>query len=70
MSNHEPPRSKNQHESATDLEQRVRERAYHLWVLEGRQEGRAEEYWNRAEEQIQSDAESSYPPAASRSHRS
>jgi hypothetical protein len=56
-------------ESAAELEQRIRERAHHLWELEGRQEGKAEEYWNRAVQQIQSDAQSSYPPSASRSHR-
>ncbi len=28
----------------------IRERAYHLWELEGRQEGRASEYWHRAKE--------------------
>lgn len=31
-------------------EQRIRERAYHLWDSEGRPHGRAEEYWERARE--------------------
>jgi hypothetical protein len=30
-------------------EQRIRERAYHLWEADGRPDGRAEEYWERAE---------------------
>jgi hypothetical protein len=39
--------------------QRIRERAYHLWESEGRPEGRAEEYWERAREL---DAIQSSPP--------
>jgi|tagenome__1003787_1003787.scaffolds.fasta_scaffold19718137_2 hypothetical protein len=58
-----------QHEVVTNLEQRVRERAHHLWELEGQQEGRADEYWHRAIEQIQSDTQASYPPSQSRGHR-
>ncbi|MDO9710609.1 DUF2934 domain-containing protein [Paracraurococcus lichenis] len=34
--------------SETDREQRVRERAYHLWEAEGRPEGRADAHWVRA----------------------
>lgn len=30
-------------------EQRIRERAYHLWEADGRPHGRHEEYWERAE---------------------
>jgi hypothetical protein len=64
------PDFKSEHESdSADLERRIRERAYQLWDLEGRQEGRAEEYWNRAAEQIESDTRSAYPPSASRGHR-
>jgi hypothetical protein len=29
--------------------QRIRERAYHLWEADGCPEGRAEDYWERAE---------------------
>jgi hypothetical protein len=36
--------------TATELESRVRERAYYLWEQEGRPEGRAEEFWARAAE--------------------
>jgi hypothetical protein len=28
-----------------DLEQAIRERAYHLWTADGRQEGNAEAHW-------------------------
>jgi hypothetical protein len=31
-----------------DFEQRVRERAYYLWQKEGSQEGREQEFWQRA----------------------
>jgi hypothetical protein len=33
-----------------DLEERVRERAYHLWLAAGSPEGRAEEFWAEAEQ--------------------
>lgn len=32
--------------------QRIRDRAYYLWIEEGRQEGRGDEYWRRAEQEI------------------
>jgi Protein of unknown function (DUF2934) len=38
-------------ETKTDLDRIVRERAYHLWEQEGRQEGRSDEYWHHAHEQ-------------------
>lgn len=31
-------------------EQRVRERAYHLWEADGRPDGNADDYWERARE--------------------
>ncbi len=31
-------------------EEKIRVRAYHLWEQDGRPEGRAEEYWERARE--------------------
>jgi len=31
-----------------DREQRIRERAYHLWAAEGKPHGRDVEYWERA----------------------
>jgi hypothetical protein len=51
------------------LELRIRELAYRLWEVEGRQEGRDDEYWNRAQELIQDETKSAYPPSASRGNR-
>jgi hypothetical protein len=34
------------------LEGRIRERAYEIWSVQGRPEGRAEEYWLMAEREI------------------
>ena len=35
-----------------DLEQAIRERAYHLWVADGRPEGNADVYWFSAQREI------------------
>jgi DUF2934 family protein len=35
-----------------DREQRVRERAYHLWEVEGKPHGRDVEFWERARELV------------------
>jgi hypothetical protein len=35
-----------------DIEQRIRERAYHLWEADGCPHGNADEYWERARELI------------------
>ncbi|MDR8052529.1 DUF2934 domain-containing protein [Burkholderia cenocepacia] len=40
-----------------DRETRIRERAYRLWQADGAPDGRADEYWRRAEQQL--DAEGS-----------
>ena len=48
---------------------RTRERAYLLWEAEGRQEGRADEYWHRARELIEDEGQPSYPPTQSRGNR-
>lgn len=34
-------------------EERIRERAHALWVEAGQPEGRAEEFWHRAREEIE-----------------
>ncbi len=34
------------------IEARVRERAYHLWLEEGRPQGRDNEHWRRAEREL------------------
>jgi hypothetical protein len=36
----------------SDLENRIRERAYRLWEQEGRPEGRADTHWDKASELI------------------
>lgn len=56
-------------EHEQDLEQRIRERAYHMWEMEGRADGRADEYWERAEEMIEAETHAAYPPTQSRGHR-
>jgi len=35
-----------------DLEERIKRRAYLLWEQDGRPEGRASEYWLRAEAEV------------------
>jgi hypothetical protein len=52
-----------------ELSQIIQDRAYKLWQAEGSAEGRLEEYWHRAKELIEDEAEQSYPPSASRGHR-
>jgi hypothetical protein len=47
----------------------IRHRAYLLWEADGRPEGRDDEYWHRARELMQDEGQSSYPPSASRGHR-
>ncbi len=52
-----------------DFEGRIRERAYLLWDGEGRPVGKDDEYWLRAREALEDEAQSSYPPPQSRGHR-
>src|SRR5271169_2397138 len=35
-----------------DLEEAIRERAYHLWIEDGQQDGHAEHYWLAAQRSI------------------
>jgi len=35
------------------VEQRVRERAYALWIQAGRPDGRSAEFWQRARDEIE-----------------
>jgi hypothetical protein len=44
--------SDNPLERSPEREQRIRERAYHLWEADGRPDGRDKEHWERAEELI------------------
>lgn len=36
----------------TNLEEAIRERAYHLWTADGQPEGNAEVYWSKAQREI------------------
>jgi hypothetical protein len=40
-----------------------------LWEAEGRQDGRADEYWNRARELVEDEAKLAYPQTQSRGNR-
>ena len=48
-----------------DLEQAIRERAYHLWLADGRPEGNADVYWLSAQREILTTSLSSTETAAS-----
>lgn len=54
-------------DTATD--ETTRDRAHRLWDAEGKPQGREDEYWHRAEELIDDESQSSYPPAQSRGNR-
>lgn len=56
-------------EPESQPEQAVRDRAFLMWELEGKPEGRAEDYWDRARERIEAETHSAYPPAQSSKHR-
>ena len=36
-----------------DIEQRIRERAFHLWIEDGQPYDKAEEHWERARQEIE-----------------
>ena len=44
--------SANPLEYDADRERRIRDRAYHLWIDDGRPHGRAHEFWERARELV------------------
>lgn len=46
----EKPMSEHTDAKNSELEQRIRERAFHLWQEAGSPEGRHEEFWHRARE--------------------
>ena len=48
-----------------DLEHAIRERAYHLWIADGRPEGNADVYWLSAQREILMTSFSSNETAAS-----
>jgi hypothetical protein len=44
-------------------------RAHALWEVEGKADGRLDEYWDRARDLMEAEGKSSYPPSQSRAHR-
>jgi Protein of unknown function (DUF2934) len=48
-----------------DLEHAIRERAYHLWIADGRPEGNADDYWLSAQREILATSLNSTETAAS-----
>ena len=53
-----------------DLEHAIRERAYHLWIADGRPEGNADVYWLSAQREILMTSLNSTETAASPSMHS
>lgn len=51
---------------STQRDRLVRERAYHLWEAGGRQDGRSDEYWERAETEVGTAAPAKPKAAAGR----
>lgn len=50
----------------SELNERIKRRAYELWEEEGRPSGREEEHWRRAEQEIAAEARGEQPaPSAS-----
>ena len=44
-------------ESASDLQERIRERAQAIWEREGRPDGRHDEHWGQAENEINAEGD-------------
>ena len=63
------PRGTHMPDHRPELEDRIRERAYLLWELEGKQDGGVQKYWERARQLIEAEASSSYPPTQSQGNR-
>jgi hypothetical protein len=57
-------------ELPAELDQRIRERAHQLWEADGSPEGGLDQFWHRAKELIEDEAQSAYPPSQSRGNRS
>ena len=69
MADEQKQRYDKHNEDPARREQRIRERAYSMWELDGRPEGMAERYWNRAQELIENESLAAFPPSASRGNR-
>jgi hypothetical protein len=54
-----------------NLEEEIRERAYHLWITDGQPEGKADIHWLNAQREILATSAAAIKPAArSRAARS
>ena len=51
-------------EQSDDMTQRLRERAHALWEKEGCPDGRSDEFWHRAQSEIESEANAVHAPTA------
>jgi hypothetical protein len=49
-----------------DLEQQIRERAYHLWAADGRRDGCSERHWLAAEREVLAAFAAAAPTAPSK----
>lgn len=64
--------SDNPLEDTAERQQRIRERAYHLWQADGEPEGRDLDYWERARELVgmaESQGAGQISPEADAAHR-
>ena len=55
-----------------DIEQAIRERAYHLWIADGRQHGNAEAHWLAAQRELSAssfESVSGVPATSSKSRK-
>ena len=48
----------------TPSEEEIRTRSYHLWEREGRQDGKSEEYWQRAKAELEAELEANWHAAS------
>ena len=48
-------------EKETDVEQRIRERAYQIWIEQGQPDGRDKEHWTQAEQELSGTVERGPP---------
>ena len=69
MTDEPKPSYDKMHEDPGHLEERIRRRAYEMWEAEGCPEGQADQHWRRAEELMDDENQSSYPPSQSRGDR-
>jgi hypothetical protein len=53
---------------ADDIEQRIRERAYHMWLSSGGVDGNADRHWLAAEREVLAAFAASAPPPKPDSH--